>query len=300
MMTRVDRVPIAGENGLLIDHFDMDNAHLGGSAAAIAIGLRRLGISTAVLSSLGSDGYAAQCLELLKQERVCTDMIVTASDHRTATNLYFVDHAGCRATYYSPTYSALMARELSQYDRFAQEARIGVLSLTGMLPDIEMLKWFRSHDLMIVWVSRGIPSEWTSNAYLEYMHHSDCIVIEQREIAIFKNMLGLATPNDILSEGIQSIICCSGKQGISVIAKKGSGRIAASDAGDDGRSTRGRGCIYDRIALWAHGQYGYALQCAMWGRDEFLCVGSPGANRRASKFGSVFSTVSRKVSRKDR
>ncbi len=89
----IDRLPERGRLALVDDM----SLHIGGCASNTSIVLAKLGIETAVLGKVGSDGLGDFVTSELERSSVHCQGLVHDSDHHTSASMVIVDHQGERS-----------------------------------------------------------------------------------------------------------------------------------------------------------------------------------------------------------
>ncbi|MEM3485053.1 MAG: carbohydrate kinase family protein [Candidatus Methanomethyliaceae archaeon] len=99
---RVNRFPIAGETGIILDPPGIPTPTPGGCANNIAVALSRLGINAASCIVIGDDEPGCRMKASLEEEGVDTEFVIVVPNGKTAATFLYVDPDGAHQTFYFP------------------------------------------------------------------------------------------------------------------------------------------------------------------------------------------------------
>lgn len=220
------RAPEAGETVV----GDSYNTYLGGKGANQAFAAIRMGSKTNMVGCVGTDGFAKQFIDTLKEEGFSTDYIKMSSKNSTGVSLVTVEHSGQNRICMTPGANLdYTVEDLDGIDELVKESDIVVTQLE-MRYDImqKLAKMAKKHHKKFILnpaPAAQIDDETLDGVYCITPNETELGIIINRKIETLDEYVEGAKV--LLDKGCQNVIVTLGTQGSLLVNEKGHTLIPA-------------------------------------------------------------------------
>lgn len=193
-------------------------ATFGGCAANVAVGVRRLGIASSVVFSLGTDEAGARYRAYLASEGVGLAYVQEVAG-RTSSSYFFLHPEGSLELFFDPG----VCRGWAPMNLRPHPADWLILTVAP-LPAVEAcLSIARSRKIRMAWQLKRDEDAFPSRLVPDLLRHSSMVFMNSEEAQYVCQSVGVTQEQDLLRMGPDIIVVTRGRCGCDVFA--GSQRI---------------------------------------------------------------------------
>lgn len=212
---RVNRFPVAGETGIILDPPGIPTPTPGGCANNIAVALSRLGVNAAPCIVIGDDEPGYRMKASLENEGVDTEFVIVVPKGKTAATFLYVDPEGAHQTFYFPG-CADDPIGLGISKEKLQGLKYGVITVGNPDHIREFVEIAYGAGVDLVWSLRNDPHAFPQSLVHLLVEKCKVLVMNHFESRQLLKSLGQASLQQIQEWGAKIIIETFGSAGSKV------------------------------------------------------------------------------------
>jgi len=204
--------PRFGVVGVLASSAAMRPPGIGGDAYHVGRVLKEMGTPTYIFSIVGNDERGSQVCATMKEQGMDCAHVRRKEGVSTPTLINFNDVEGAIMSYISDIpESQETSSPLSGFNKKNVNCAVVTTMSSHLLEDA--FASLSKLAIPVIWYPQGYVFDIHPRSLLKYIHASRYLILNMYEEAHFKNILGLASIDLLLKEGVDVIVTVEYKKG---------------------------------------------------------------------------------------
>lgn len=211
----VHRIPKRGK----LEIVEALQLQAGGCAVNAAIGLSRLGVTSALIGKIGNDGFGQYLLKVLQEERVNTEGLAIDPHVQTSASVVLIDHSGERSILHCLGTNALFTYEDVNLT-LVQSSKILFIAGALLLPRFDgegatkLSRLARDAGLL---VCMDTAWDWSGQWFCKIRHTLPYVHWFMPSFEEAKELSGHSNPEDMacffITQGVENVVIKLGEKG---------------------------------------------------------------------------------------